>query len=56
MIVQIKVEVKNETEAYLLVNKINLKNEVKEVVFDKKIHKFETKDKVKNLFKNVKKI
>jgi|GEM_PF-3894334 len=56
MIVQIKIEVKNETEAYLLVNRINLKNEVKEVTFDKQVHKFETKDKVKDIFKNVKRI
>lgn len=51
MIVQLKIEVKDQVEAYLLINKINLKNKVKEVVFDKVVHKFDTDNKPKDLFK-----
>ena len=56
MKLKITVEVKDQVEAYQLINRINLKNEVKEVTFDKQVHKFEIKDKVKDLFKNVKRI
>lgn len=52
MKLKITVEVKDQVEAYQLINKINLKNEVKEVEIDKKIHKFDEDKKVKDLFKN----
>lgn len=52
MEIKITVEVKDQVEAYQLVNKINLKNEVKEVVIDKKSYKFDEDKKVKDLFKN----
>lgn len=51
MIITLKIEVKDKTEAYLLTNKIALTHKVVEVVSDKQTFKFDKDNKPNKLFK-----